>query len=158
MATPEQTDRPTIGRDDVTARTEVAALIDDLEAGFNDGDADRYDRWFAADVAWGTPFGATVQGFDQLNPIHHRLMAAGTGGRRSRFEAVHVASLTDDVVIAQVRRVPLDAAGRPLPPDDAEGFAELAMYVLAKRDGEWWLAAGQNTPIVPRQPATTTTI
>lgn len=23
------------------------------------------------------------------------------------------------------------------------------MYVLVRRDGQWWLAAGQNTPIRP---------
>jgi len=26
---------------------------------------------------------------------------------------------------------------------------ELALYVLARRDGTWWLAAAQNTPIRP---------
>ena len=36
-------------------------------------------------------------------------------------------------------------------------FSEMAMYVLVRRKGEWWLAAGQNTPIRPggAVPATT---
>jgi hypothetical protein len=29
-------------------------------------------------------------------------------------------------------------------------FSEMAMYVLVRRDGKWWLAAGQNTPIRPK--------
>lgn len=27
------------------------------------------------------------------------------------------------------------------------GFSEMALYVLARRHGAWWLVAGQNTPI-----------
>ena len=49
---------------------------------------------------------------------------------------------TDGVVVAQVRRNDLDA-----PPDT--GFSEMALYVLIERAGRWWLAAGQNTPIIP---------
>jgi hypothetical protein len=35
--------------------------------------------------------------------------------------------------------------------------AETAMFVLVRREGQWWLAAGQNTPIRPggAVPATT---
>jgi hypothetical protein len=29
----------------------------------------------------------------------------------------------------------------------------MAMYVLVERDGQWWLAAGQNTPVAERRPA-----
>jgi hypothetical protein len=45
-----------------------------------------------------------------------------------------------DVVIAHVRRDDLSRGphGR---------FSEMALYVLVEHDGQWWLAAGQNTPI-----------
>jgi hypothetical protein len=58
---------------------------------------------------------------------------------------------TPDVAIAHVQRVALDAAGEQIPIDDATVFSEMAMYVLVRRAGTWWLAAGQNTPIRPRQ-------
>ena len=29
-------------------------------------------------------------------------------------------------------------------------MSEMAMYVLVRRDGKWWLAAGLNTPIRPK--------
>jgi hypothetical protein len=48
------------------------------------------------------------------------------------------------VAIAHVRREDLTAEVGP-------GFSEMAMYVLIKRDGQWWLAAGQNTPIIERK-------
>jgi hypothetical protein len=49
-----------------------------------------------------------------------------------------------------VRRAALDADGEPVPIDDASVFSEMAMYVLVRRDGKWWLAAGQNTPVRPK--------
>jgi hypothetical protein len=50
---------------------------------------------------------------------------------------------------AQVRRVALDPDGqRVAPSDDVTGpFSEMALYVLVRRGGVWWVAAGQNTPI-----------
>ncbi|WP_238981380.1 hypothetical protein [Williamsia herbipolensis] len=45
-------------------------------------------------------------------------------------------------MIAQIRRRAINGA-----------FSEMAMYVLVRRDGMWWLAAGQNTPITDVLPA-----
>jgi hypothetical protein len=53
------------------------------------------------------------------------------------------------VAVAQVRRVALGPNGQPIEPsDDVTGsFSEMALYVLVRRAGVWWLTAGQNTPI-----------
>jgi hypothetical protein len=55
------------------------------------------------------------------------------------------------VALAQVRRVALDPDGQPVTPsaDMTGSFSEMALYVLVRRDGTWWLAAGQNTPVQP---------
>ncbi|MEU2253882.1 DUF4440 domain-containing protein [Nocardia xishanensis] len=98
-------------------------------------DADEYDSAFAADILWGSPFGASVTGFAELNAIHHRLMAAKVAPP-SRFDVVAALAPAPGVVVTQIRR---QAAGG--------GFSEMAMYVLAERDGRWWLAAAQNTPV-----------
>jgi hypothetical protein len=60
-----------------------------------------------------------------------------------------VLALAPGIAAAQVRRVALDPDGQPIEPsDDVTGsFSEMALYVLVRRDGVWWLAAGQNTPI-----------
>jgi hypothetical protein len=54
------------------------------------------------------------------------------------------------VAIADVRRAALDADGEPVPIDDTSVCSEMAMYVLVRRDGKWWLATGQNTPVRPK--------
>jgi hypothetical protein len=62
-----------------------------------------------------------------------------------------VLALSDTVVVAHIARLVLDADGQPRPPtgEPHQSFSEMAMFVLARRDGRWWLAAGQNTPIRP---------
>ena len=66
----------------------------------------------------------------------------------SRYEVVRVLAPTQDVVLAQVRRDELDSDGKPIPSDrDEPRFSEMALYVLVRRGGTWWLTAGQNTKI-----------
>ena len=138
------TQRPVL--DDPAARTEAAQAVDRLVAGLQDGadrsDADVYDRQLASDVLWGSPYGATVRGYATLNPIHHSLMAGGAAPP-SRYQVVHLMSPLPGVAIAHVRRDDLTA-------EPGQGFSEIALYVLIERDGQWWLAAGQNTPIAER--------
>jgi uncharacterized protein (TIGR02246 family) len=146
--------RPALGTDPEALREAeraVTGLVAELQAGWDDHDADVTDRHLAADVLWGSPFGATVRGYDELHAIHIRLKQVRTGGESSRFEAVQVLAPGPDVVVAHVRRVALDADGDPIEPTaDLDGaFSEMALYVLVKRDGEWWLTAGQNTPVHP---------
>jgi uncharacterized protein (TIGR02246 family) len=144
------TDRPILGRHVDDAAAAVDAFAAGLQAGHDQRDADVLNRQFAADVAWGSPFGALVTGYDQLHPIHVRFQQRPSS-TSFRYEVRHVAAITDDVVVAHIARLALDANGEPSPPtDDRDApFSELAMFVLVRRDGEWWLAAGQNTPMRP---------
>ncbi len=143
--------RPTLGTDPATpeAAEAVASLVAELQAGIDVHDADVYNGHFAADVIWGSPYGAIVQGYDELHAIHTHLLGQGSAGPASRYEVVQVVAPTPDVALAHVRRVALDPTGRPLPPAPVpgSGFSEMALYVLVRRGRDWWLAAGQNTPI-----------
>jgi len=136
------------GQDMVDATDAVAAFVAELQSGWDRRDADLTDRRLAADVVWGSPFGATVEGFGELHAIHARLKAQATGGLRSRFEIVSVRAPSHDIAIAHVRRVALDDPRAIEPPHgDDHVFSEMALYVLVRRDDSWWVAAGQNTPI-----------
>jgi uncharacterized protein (TIGR02246 family) len=120
------------------ASAAVGLLLEDLQTGLDNADADRYDARFAADLLWGSPFGATLGSSTDLLPIHRSLMAAQVAPR-SRFEVVQLRAPSPGVAIAQIRREAVT--------EEADGFSEMAMYVLIERDGTWWLAAAQNTPI-----------
>ena len=129
------------------ARKAVDNFVAELQLGIESSDADVYNTHFAADVVWGSPYGATVVGYETLHAIHRQMLDHGVAvtGPSSRYETVHVAAPADDIAIAHVRRVALNADGEPIPIDDASAASEMALYVLVRRDGQWWLAAGQNT-------------
>jgi uncharacterized protein (TIGR02246 family) len=139
---------------DATTRAVVEELIDGLQRGLDEGDADGYDAAFAADVLWGTPYGRTVAGFDVLNGIH-RMMMTAPPAIPSRYEHVQSVRPAEDVIIAHVRRTLLDGPGGTAGSGNARGtdasaaFSEMAMYVLVRRGEHWWLTGGQNTPIRP---------
>jgi uncharacterized protein (TIGR02246 family) len=134
------------------ARDAVDEFAAGLQAGIDSADAEAYNADFAGDVMWGSPYGATVIGYDALHSIHRGMFESGVAvaGASSRYQTVHVMAPAPDVAIAHVRRAALDADGEPVPIDDASVFSEMAMYVLVRRDGKWWLAAGQNTPVRPK--------
>jgi uncharacterized protein (TIGR02246 family) len=133
--------RPVLHRAGGGAADAVQQLIDALQRGFDIGDADIYDGMFASDVLWGTPKGLVLAGYDVLNAIHRRMMGGNPVEPRSRFEVAQLIQLADGVVVAQIRRSALNG-----------GFSEMATYVLVHDNGRWWLAAGQNTPVVDELP------
>ena len=146
-------DRPSLGLgpDDTEAATAaVAGLVDELQAGLDTGNADLYNHHFAQDVIWGSPYGATVTGYETLHTIHTHFHQNPVVGP-SRYEVVRVLTPAAAVAIAQVARYALDANGQPIEPssDPVSAFSEMALYVLVRRGKDWWLAAGQNTPIRP---------
>lgn len=147
---PADTARPAVGLAGAAAehaRKAVERQVAELQAGLEDHGAEIYNRHFAQDVMWGSPYGATVDGYDALHHIHSR-MHASTDRSHSRYEIVRVLTPAPDVTLAQVRRDELDDRGEPIPSHEGEArFSEMALYVLVRRGGRWWLAAGQNTKI-----------
>jgi uncharacterized protein (TIGR02246 family) len=146
--------RPTLALEDDPQAVEE--LVAGLQAAIDALDADRFNRQFAADVLWGSPFGAIVSGYDEIHAIHSRMHAAakereaqGQGGG-SRYEIEHARLVAPDTAIAFVRRFSLvergERAERDEAPGRADAFDELALFVLVHRDGAWWLAAGLHTP------------
>jgi PPOX class F420-dependent enzyme/OxyR family protein len=131
------------------AAAAVTRLAAELQAGWDGHDADVSNRHFAADIIWGSPFGAVVRSYDDLHAIHVRLKSQGQGGLSSRFEVDQILTPAPGVAIAQIRRVALAPDGFPFRPDDDHGgaFSEVALYVLVRRGTTWWVAAGQNTPV-----------
>lgn len=132
------------------AQRAVEAFVAGLQAGADARDADVFNADFASDVLWGTPYGDTVVGYDTLHAVHQRMLPAAKGGAASRYETVRVSAPAPDVAIAQVRRLALDEAGTPVADTDPRTFSEMTTFVLVRRGGQWWLAAGQHTPIRPK--------
>jgi uncharacterized protein (TIGR02246 family) len=152
-STSDDSIRPSLTRVEAQPEADraIAAFVSELQQGWDQRDADISNRHFAADVAWGSPYGAAVHGYDQLHAIHSRLKQQGAGGAASRYEIVRAFAVSEDVIAAHVARHALDLEGRPVEPsfETSGAFSEMALYILVRRDGTWWLAAGQNTLIRP---------
>lgn len=118
------------------AEAAVERFAAELQEGLDTGDAETYDRSFAADVMWGSPYGRTLGDVEELLDTHRRLIAAAVAPE-SRFEVVRVLAPAPGVAIAHIRRQAVEEGG----------FSEMALYTLIEREGRWWLAAAQNTPI-----------
>ncbi len=124
-----------------------------MQAAIDASDADLFNRDFAQDVLWGSPFGAIVGGYDEIHAIHaiHSEMFAAARSRqtrthgRSRYEVEHARRVADGVAVAYVRRFSL-AEQAEEQPGRADVFDELALFVLVRRGETWWLAAGLHTP------------
>ncbi|MDQ3575039.1 MAG: DUF4440 domain-containing protein [Actinomycetota bacterium] len=122
-----------------------------MQAAIDASDADLFNLAFAQDVLWGSPFGAIVGGYDEIHSIHSKMFAAAsarqaqTHGGGSRYEIEYARVVAEDVAIAYVRRFSL-AEQAEEEPGRADAFDELALFVLVRRDGTWWLAAGLHTP------------
>jgi uncharacterized protein (TIGR02246 family) len=145
--------RPTLSDDNARlseARRAVDAFVAELQQGVDTRDADVFNAHFADDVTWGTPYGQTVSGYATLHAVHQRMLPQRVGGAASRYEAVHVTAPAPDVAIALVRRTALTEDGTPVADDDPRTFSEMTTFVLVRQNGEWWLAAGQHTPIRPK--------
>jgi uncharacterized protein (TIGR02246 family) len=142
-------DRPTLTLENDPKAVEE--FVAGLQAAIDAWDADGFNRQFAGDVLWGSPFGAIISGYDEIHAIHSRMHAAarareaqGQGGG-SRYEIEHARLVAEGTAIAYVRRFSLAERGEEQP-GRTDAFDELALFVLVHRDGAWWLAAGLHTP------------
>lgn len=137
-------ERPSLGLD--RDRGPVDSFVDQLQIAIDNGDAAHFNERFARDALWGSPFGAVAVGYDQIHAIHTRMFgSAGPSAGASRYSVEHVKFPTEDVAIAYTRRV---SGTRAADTEPALGgsFDELALMVLVRRDGVWWLAAAQHVP------------
>jgi hypothetical protein len=117
----------------------VESFAAGLQAGHDQRDADILNGQFAADVVWGSPYGALSMGMSSST----RFMFASNRNQ----PALRLSGTT----FATIARLALDDEGEPLAPSarSDQPFSEMAMYVLKRHDDAWWLAAGQNTPMRP---------
>jgi uncharacterized protein (TIGR02246 family) len=124
----------------------VTSFIEEMQNAIDTGDATRFNRYFAQDVLWGSPFGAVAVGYDQIHAIHLRMFASVVPVKgAARYDVEHVRFPAEDIAIAYVRRLSKHSSEPPAPSLPGT-FDELALLVLVRRDGKWWLAAAQHVP------------
>jgi hypothetical protein len=122
----QESQRPTLSLD--RESDPVDAFVKELQSAIDTGNASHFNRHFAQDVLWGSPFGAVV-------PVKGA----------ARYVVEHARFPAEDIAVAYVRRLSMQPS-EPPSPGRPGAFDELALLVLVRRDGEWWLAAAQHVP------------
>jgi uncharacterized protein (TIGR02246 family) len=124
----------------------IEKFIAELQEAVDTGDAVLFNKRFAADILWGSPFAAVASGYEQIHAIHKKMFASVTPVKgAASYKADHIRFVAEDVAFAYVRRTSQQQkqGSEPLSPGS---FDELALFVLVKRNDQWWLAAAQHVP------------
>jgi uncharacterized protein (TIGR02246 family) len=129
--------------DHAADRAAIEQLIADAEAGFNAHDAERAVANFAPDASAVTVRGAHVTGREALREAYRAGFDGPLRDQSARYELADVTFLRRDVAVAHKRAIATTPDGEPID----VGHSMLALYVLVREDGRWWIAARQDTPV-----------
>jgi len=119
----------------------IERVIADVEAGFNANDPDLSVEHFARNASAVSAGGVQVSGLDALLEANRTGLAGPLREQYARYELADVTFLRPDVAVAHKRAWATAANGEPID----VGHAMIALYVLVREDGRWWIAARQNT-------------
>lgn len=95
------------------------------------------------DPVWTTAHGMRLSGWDTISEFTHKVLPGAMQESTATYEVVRILFVRPDVAAVNVHQRPVTLDGRPVP-DIPEGRP---FYVLAKDDGEWRIAAAQNTQV-----------
>ena len=126
-------------------RAAIEAVIANIEGGFNTNDAELSCRDFTANARTITALGARLAGRDALLEAHRAGFAGPLGGQYAHYRVDDVVFLRPDVAVAFKQAWATDADGT----SHAADPAMVALYVLVREQGRWWIAARANTLVQP---------
>ncbi|MFB4317824.1 SgcJ/EcaC family oxidoreductase [Actinomadura sp. 21ATH] len=95
------------------------------------------------DPVWTTSHGMRLAGWETISEFTHKVLPGAMKDSTASYEVVRILFIRHDVAAVNVHQRPIDLDGRPLP-GAPEGRP---LYVLAKDNGEWKIAAAQNTQV-----------
>ena len=121
----------------------IRQTIAEMEAAFNQHDADALDRHFSQDSTWVNVMGEMLSGWEQINNAHKVVLTGPLLHSYAKYFIEKLVFLRQDVAIAHIRQYPATSKGELI--EDGQG--SLAIYVMVKDQDTWLLAAGQNTLI-----------
>ena len=128
----------------------IRRTITDMEAAFNQHDADKLDRHFTKNATWVNVVGVRLSGWKQINETHKITLAGPLRNSYARYTVENIHFVRPDVAIAHIRQYPTTSEGITI----ENGQGSLAIYVMVKEQGMWKVAAGQNTFVqeIPTNP------
>jgi uncharacterized protein (TIGR02246 family) len=138
----------------------ITALVAKVEHAQHNALPDEFMSLFRTDAVWTTAHGKRLTGFDEISAFTHAVLPAAIDHEMTAtYEAEHILFIRPDVAAVKVRQRPVRRDGRPLDMNTELSPEELVvnhpdkvpggpLYVVAKDDGQWKIAAAQNTKVI----------
>ncbi|MFI6094512.1 SgcJ/EcaC family oxidoreductase [Lentzea sp. NPDC051213] len=99
---------------------------------------------FREDAIWTTAHGKRLTGRDEIASFTRQVLPGAMKEATASYEVAHILFIRPDVAAVKIRQRPVRLDGTPIL-DQNEGSP---LYILSKEDGEWRIAAGQNTIVL----------
>ena len=122
-------------------RAAIEAIVADVETGVNTKDPELSVAHFARNGTAVSVGGVRSSGLDALLEAHRAAFAGPLRDQFARYDVIDVVFLRPDVALAHKAARAVQADGTPID----VGHAMVALYVLVKERGRWWIVARQNT-------------
>ena len=123
----------------------IESVLANVEDGFNTNDAELSCRDFTANARTITALGSRVAGVEALLDAHRAGFAGPLDDQYARYRVDDVVFVRPDVALAFKQAWATDASGTARTADPAM----VALYVLVREQGRWWIAARANTLVQP---------
>lgn len=125
----------------------IRQIIANVQAGYNANDAELMNVDIAANASVGNAVGVQFDGVEAILDISRKGLAAkALKPGFAHYEVTDVTFLREDVAIAHKQAKEADQHGEPIESEPSMR----ALYVLVREDGQWWIAARQNT-LIPKE-------
>jgi uncharacterized protein (TIGR02246 family) len=140
----------------------IVALVAGVEAAQQNAVPDEFLSVFRADAFWTTAHGKRLTGLDEISAFTHKVLPATVDEPvTATYAAEYILFVRPDIAAVKIRQRPVTRDGQALDEvfrgqeDPAALVAEhpdavpgTPLYVLAKDDGTWRIAAAQNTRVI----------
>ncbi|GAA3679791.1 SgcJ/EcaC family oxidoreductase [Lentzea roselyniae] len=129
---------------DMTDTAEIEKLVATVQHAQQNELPEEFIGLFREDAIWTTAHGKRLTGRDEIASFTRKVLPGAMKEALATYEVTHVLFIRPDVAAVKIRQRPVKLDGTPIT-DQNEGSP---LYVLSKEDGEWKIAAGQNTVVL----------
>lgn len=124
----------------------IVALVATVEEVQSKEDVDGFLALFREDALWVTGHGKRLYGRDTIAEFTRRVLPGATKDSSATYAPDHLLFVRPDIAVVNVNQKYAVRAGSAVELPVETGSP---VYFLAKENGQWRIAAAQNTVVVP---------